>query len=77
MSGIYDVFAKTQGAEIVIENSIEVPVTAGVKVHHACNVCISPLGGINFVINGIGKSTYNTGIAKRFFIVDYPGNETP
>ena len=76
MLGIYDVFTNTQGAEIVIENSIEVPDAAGVKVHHACNVCISPLGGINFVINGIGKSTYNTGIAKRFFVIDYPGTGT-
>ena len=77
MLGIYDVFTKTNGAEIIIENSIEVPNSAGIKVHHACNVCISPLGGINFVINGTEKSTFNTGIAKRFFIVDYSGTETP
>ena len=77
MLGIYDVFTKTNGAEIAIDNSIEIPNSAGVKVHHACNVCISPLGGIHFVINGVGKSTFNTGIAKRFFVVDYSGTETP
>lgn len=77
MLGIYDVFTKTEGAEIAIENSIEVPESEGVKVHHACNVCISPLGGMHFVINGTGKSTFNTGIADRFFEVDYSGKEIP
>jgi len=77
MLGVYDVFTKTNGAEIAIENSIEVPESAGVQVHHACNVCISPLGGIKFVINGTGKSTFNTKIAARFFVVDYRGHKTP
>jgi len=75
MLGIYDVFTKTQGAEIAIENAIEVSDSIGVKVHHACNVCISPLGGIHFVINGIEKSTFNTNIADRFFVVDYNGTK--
>ena len=78
MLGIYDVFTKTNGADIQVENSIEVPKKPGVKVHHACNVSISPVRngdnarGFNFIINGIGKSTYDTSIAARFFIIDYP-----
>ena len=77
MLGVYDVFTKTEGAKIAIQNSIEVPESAGVKVHHACNVCISPLGGVHFVINGIEKSTFDTKIADRFFVVDYNGEEIP
>ena len=76
MMGICDVFIKTQDVEIVIENSIDTPNSAGIKIHHACNVCISRKRGFNFVINGTEKSTFNTGIAKRFFVVDYEGSET-
>jgi hypothetical protein len=77
MMGIYDVFTKTQGSEIVIENSMEVPNSAGVKIHNACNVCISPLGGFNFVINGTIQSTCNTRIGNRYFVIDYTGDNTP
>ena len=77
MMGIYDVFTKTQGAEIAIENSIETPNSAGIKIHNACNVCISPLGGVHFVINGTEKSTFNTKVGNRFFIIDYTGTEVP
>lgn len=77
MMGIYDVFINTGGANIAIENSIEVPERTGVKIHHACNVCISTpgYGGFKHIINGQVKSTYNMEIADRFFIVDFSGEE--
>lgn len=71
MLGIYDVFVNTAGAEIAIENSIEVPNTPGVKIHHACNVNISTLGGVKYVINGKTPSTFNKSIGSRYYIVDY------
>lgn len=77
MLGIYDVFINTNGADIAIENSIEVPERTGVKIHHACNVSISVPGlrGIQSVINGLEKSTYNTQIGRRYQIVDFSGTE--
>ena len=71
MMGMYDVFVHTKGAHIVIENSIEVPDTPEVKIHHACNFGLSrPSGGFNFLINGQVPSTnQNNG---RYQIVDYP-----
>ncbi len=75
MLGIYDVFVNTDGAEIAIFNSIEVPDTPGVKVHHACNVGLSALGGINYVINGKVQSTFNKTMGSRFYIVDYVDND--
>ncbi len=77
MLGIYDVFVNTNGAEIAIDNSIETPNSSGVTIHNACNVNISTLGGINYVINGQVSSTFNKNIANRFYIVDYAGTETP
>lgn len=77
MLGIYDVFVNTEGAEIAIENSIEVPNSAGVKIHNACNVNISTLGGINYVINGQVPSTFNRPIASRYYIIDYAGTREP
>ena len=77
MLGIYDVFINTLGADIRIENSIEIPNSSGVKVHHACNVNISTLGGFNYVINGTVPSTENKATGARFYIVDYAGTETP
>ena len=80
MMGIYDVLVNTQGAKIAIANSIEVPNTKGIKVHHACNVRISTdnMGGFLSVINGQEPSTYYAnGAGKRFYIVDYVGSEEP
>ena len=80
MMGIYDVLVNTQGAKIAIANSIEVPNTKGIKVHHACNVRISTdnMGGFLSVINGQEPSTYYVnGAGKRFYIVDYVGSDEP
>ncbi len=77
MMGIYDVFVNTNGAEIAIHNSIEVPNSTEVKIHHACNVNISTLGGINYVINGQVPSTFNKSTGSRYFIIDYEGTEFP
>lgn len=71
MMGIYDVFIKTGGAKITIANSIEIPRTKDVKIHHACNVGLSNSGGINHIVNESVKSTYGTTGAKRFYILDY------
>lgn len=77
MLGIYDVFINTNGANVAIESSVEVPERTGVKVHNACNVSISTPGlrGIQSVINGLERSTYNTQIGRRYHIVDFSGTE--
>ncbi len=80
MLGLYDVFVNTQGARIGVENSIEVPDSKGVKVHHACNVRISSdnMGGFLSIINGQIPSTYYVnGAGKRFYIIDYIGTKEP
>ena len=73
MLGIYDVFIYTQGARIMIKNSIEVPKRPGVWVHHACNVNISgTMGGFDRIINDTIASTYyTTNQGQRRHIVDY------
>ncbi|MEX0325634.1 MAG: hypothetical protein AB3N33_06060 [Puniceicoccaceae bacterium] len=76
MIGIYDVFVDTNGAEIAIENSIEVPDSPGVHIHHACNVSISPLGGIHYIINGQVPSTFSQTIGNRYQLIDYPETQT-
>lgn len=80
MLGMYDVFINTQGAKIAVSNSIEIPNSKGVKIHHACNVRISSdnMGGFLSIINGEVPSTYYVnGAGKRFHIVDYVGSEEP
>jgi hypothetical protein len=80
MLGLYDVFINTQGAKIAVANSMEIPDSKGVKVHHACNVRISTdnMGGFQAVINGQTQSTYYaTGAGKRFYVVDYSGTKEP
>ena len=56
--GIYDVLHN----EIMIENSIEVPDKTGIRMYHMCNNTLSGGGakGFNYILNGIGKSTYKT-----------------
>ncbi len=77
MLGIYDVFINTNGADVAIESSVEVPERTGVKVHHACNVSISVPGlrGIQSVVNGLVRSTFNTQVGRRYQIVDFSGIE--
>ena len=67
--GIYDVLVN----EIKIENSIEVPDTEGVNVYHACNNSLSNGGkrGFGYVVNGLGKSTYDTFRDNRVVVDDY------
>jgi hypothetical protein len=80
MLGIYDVLINTEGEKVAIENSIEVPDSKGVMIHHACNVCISldDMGGFMSIINGQVPSTYYAnGAGTRFFIVDYAGSKEP
>jgi hypothetical protein len=80
MLGIYDVFVNTQGAQIAVANSMEVPDSKGVKVHNACNVRISTdnMGGFQSVINGQVPSTfYVNGAGKRYYIVDFAGTQEP
>jgi hypothetical protein len=80
MLGMYDVFVNTKGARIVIENSIEVPNSKEVKVHHACNVRISNVkgAGFNYIINGNTGSTVKARVpGARFFITDFAGTVTP
>lgn len=76
MMGIYDVFINTNGAEIAIENSIEVPDSPGVHVHHACNVNISTLGGFNYIINGQVPSTFDKPVGSRYQLIDYGSART-
>ena len=75
MLGIYDVFINTGGSLVAIENSIEAPDKTGIKIHHACDVNISTLGGFNYVINGRVSSTFNKSTGSRYYIVDYVGVE--
>lgn len=80
MLGMYDVFIKTQGAQIAVSNSMEVPNSKEVKVHNACDVRISTdnMGGFQSVINGQVTSTfYVNGAGRRFYIVDYAGTQDP
>lgn len=71
--GIYDVLVN----EIKIENSIEVPDADGVEVFHACNNSLSNGGkrGFGYVINGTGKSTYDTFRDNRVIVNDYRGGK--
>lgn len=80
MLGMYDVFINTQGAKIAVANSMEIPDSKGVKVHHACDVRISTdnMGGFQSVINGQTQSTYYVnGAGKRFYVVDFAGAKEP
>lgn len=56
--GIYDVFINTNGAEIFLDNAIEVPNAEDVLIENACIVEIAngsgPKVGINNIINGTG-----------------------
>lgn len=56
--GIYDVFINTNGAEIFLDNAIEVPNAQDVLIENACIVEIAngsgPRVGINHIINGTG-----------------------
>lgn len=71
--GIYDVLVN----EIMIENSVEVPDTPGVDVYHVCNNSLSsgPRRGFRFVINGLGKSTYDTYRDNLVKVNDYRRGE--
>jgi len=80
MLGMYDVFVNTQGAQIAVANSMEVPDSKGVTVHNACDVRISTdnMGGFMSVINVQVPSTfYVNGAGARYYIVDYAGTQTP
>ena len=56
--GVYDVFINTNGAEIFLDNAIEVPNADDVLIENACIVEIAngsgPKVGINRIINGTG-----------------------
>lgn len=60
--GVYDVFIQTNGADIFLENAVEVPDTPGVLIENLCTVEIAsgvgPLVGINHMVNGTGPSIY-------------------
>lgn len=83
MLGIYDVFIYTNGAYINIRNSIELPKgEPDVKIHHACNVCISSLEqcGFQYICGDVCQSTYyaNTeggAVSKRFHVKDFNGTQ--
>jgi len=71
MLGIYDVFTQTSN-KIAIHSSIEVPNANDVKIHNACNVCLSGAkGGFMYVVNEKVKSTYFNNNMNRYYIVDY------
>ena len=69
--GIYDVLLR----EIMIENSIEVPDKTGIRMYHMCNNTLSGGGakGFNYILNGIGKSTYKTHHDYRAYIDEFIG----
>ena len=69
--GIYDVLHN----EIMIENSIEVPDKTGIRMYHMCNNTLSGGGakGFNYILNGIGKSTYKTHHDYRAYIDEFIG----
>ncbi|WP_159730395.1 MULTISPECIES: glycoside hydrolase family 16 [Sphingobacterium] len=68
--GIYDVLVNP----IRIESSVEVPVKPGVRLKHICNNSLSsgPNRGYGYVINQVGKSTYNTWRDNRTYVVEFP-----
>ncbi len=72
--GIYDVFIKTNGASIFIDNAMEVPNKEGVIVENACIVEIAngegPLVGINSIVNGTGNGI-STGIGGKGFAREF------
>ncbi|MBR1929893.1 MAG: discoidin domain-containing protein [Lachnospiraceae bacterium] len=61
--GSYDVFINTNGASIFMDNAIEVPDTAGVRIENACTVEIAnadgPYVGFNHIVNGTGAAITN------------------
>ena len=53
------------------ENGFEVPVTAGVRLHHVMTVNLSA-GTIDHVVNGVGDAADVTRIGSPVFVTDYP-----
>ncbi|WP_313264463.1 coagulation factor 5/8 type domain-containing protein [Sphingobacterium sp.] len=68
--GIYDVLVNP----IRIESAVEVPVKPGVRLKHICNNSLSsgPNRGFGYLINQVGKSTYNTWRDNRTYVVEFP-----
>ena len=81
MMGMYDVFIYTNGAPIEIRNSIEIPKgERNVKIHNACNVCISNLPNCGFrnVVGDYCESTLEwnsdgNAVSRRSQVVDFNG----
>ena len=53
------------------ENGFEVPVTAGVRLHHIMTVNLSA-GTIDHVVNGVGDAADMSRVGVPVYIVDYP-----
>jgi hypothetical protein len=70
MLGMYSVFKQN----VFAKNSMEVPNSKGVRVHHICNVDLGN-GGFRYILNGQVASTANG--TFRVHIVDYTGTEDP
>jgi hypothetical protein len=68
-AGVY-VFNRNDPS-IHTENGFEVPVTAGVRLHHFMTVNLSA-GIIDHVVNGLGDAADTTKIGQPIYIVDYP-----
>ncbi|WP_063795533.1 discoidin domain-containing protein [Paenibacillus sp. Soil750] len=79
--GVYSYF---RDAAVKLENAIEVPNAAGVKIHHATTIWLNGTAGseITHIINGIGGRVYGTsGSAQRqtinFYGTDAGDTEAP
>ncbi|WP_063867715.1 discoidin domain-containing protein [Paenibacillus sp. Soil766] len=78
------VYAYFRDAAVKLENAIEVPDTAGVKIHHATTIWLNGTAGseITHIINGVGGRVYGTsGSAQRqtinFYGTDAGDSEAP
>ncbi|WNR46221.1 discoidin domain-containing protein [Paenibacillus roseipurpureus] len=79
--GVYSYF---RDAAVKLDNAIEVPIAAGVKIHHATTIWLNGTAGseITHIVNGVGGRVYGTsGSAQRqtinFYGTDVGDTEAP
>ncbi|NQX57937.1 discoidin domain-containing protein [Paenibacillus qinlingensis] len=73
--GVYSYF---RDAAVKLENAIEVPNAAGVKIHHATTIWLNGTAGseITHIINGIGGRVYGTSGSAQRQTINFYGTDT-
>lgn len=73
--GVYSYF---RDAAVKLENAIEVPNAAGVKIHHATTIWLNGTAGseITHIINGVGGRVYGTSGSSQRQTINFYGTDT-